>query len=128
MSALQGTGESDRKWPGTEMQPVQPGVSDSRRHPGDADQRSESRKLKPKLLTKDLFHRLSPKARILFVRLRSMGDCLLLTSPLRALKEEFPEFRVTILVESRFAGCFDGNPDVDEILIAGRKHFVGARL
>jgi heptosyltransferase-3 len=57
-----------------------------------------------------------------------MGDCLLLTAPIRALKEEFPEFHVTILVEPRFAGCFDGNPDVDEILIAANKYSVGARL
>ena len=50
-----------------------------------------------------------------------MGDCLLLTSPIRALKEEFPDFRVTVLVESRFAGCFEGNPDVDEVLSIARK-------
>lgn len=45
-----------------------------------------------------------------------MGDCLLLTSPIRALKEEFPGFRISVLVESRFADCFKGNPDFDEIL------------
>jgi len=45
-----------------------------------------------------------------------MGDCLLLTSPIRALKEEFPRFKISVLVESRFAGCFEGNPDVDEVL------------
>ena len=50
-----------------------------------------------------------------------MGDCLLLTSPIRALKEEFPDFRVSVLVESRFAGCFEGNPDVDEVLSIARK-------
>ena len=50
-----------------------------------------------------------------------MGDCLLLTSPLRALKEEFPGFRISVLVETRFADCFDGNPDIDEILPIGRK-------
>ena len=66
--------------------------------------------------TKDLFLRLPPQARILLIRLRSMGDCLLLTSPVRALKEEFPGFRISVLVESRFADCFDGNPDFDEIL------------
>jgi len=57
-----------------------------------------------------------------------MGDCLLLTGPVLALKEEFPAFRVTVLVESRFAGCFDGNPDFDEILIARGKYSAGARL
>jgi ADP-heptose:LPS heptosyltransferase len=57
-----------------------------------------------------------------------MGDCLLLTSPLRALKEEFPQFRIAVLVESRFAGCFDGNPDVDEVIVAGGKLSTAAHL
>jgi heptosyltransferase-3 len=57
-----------------------------------------------------------------------MGDCLLLTSPVRALKEEFPRFRVAVLVESRFAGCFDGNADFDEILVAANKYSTGFRL
>src|SRR5262249_2198684 len=57
-----------------------------------------------------------------------MGDCLLLTSPIRAVKTEFPQFRFTILVESRFAPCFDGNPDIDEILVADRKSSTGSQL
>src|SRR5262249_10180388 len=60
--------------------------------------------------------------------LRSMGDCLLLTGPMRAIKEEFPKFRIAVLVERRFADCFDGNPDVDEVLIAGGKLKTGLRL
>ena len=50
-----------------------------------------------------------------------MGDCLLLTSPIRALKEEFPGFQVSVLVESRFAECFTGNPDIAEVLPIRRK-------
>src|SRR5437879_187960 len=80
------------------------------------------------MLTKDLFHRLSPRARILLIRLRSMGDCMLMTAPVRALKEEFPQFRVTVLVETQFADCFDGNPDFDEILVVSNKFAAGARL
>jgi ADP-heptose:LPS heptosyltransferase len=57
-----------------------------------------------------------------------MGDCLLLTAPVRALKEEFPGFRVTVLVESRFAACFDGNPDFTEILIADGKSSTALKL
>jgi heptosyltransferase-3 len=57
-----------------------------------------------------------------------MGDCLLLTAPVRALKQEFPGFRVAVLVEERFAPCFDGNPDFDEVLIAGGKFSTGLRL
>src|SRR5436309_11358533 len=80
------------------------------------------------MLTKDLFHRLSPRARILLIRLRSMGDCLLLTSPVRALKEEFPSFRISVLVEPRFAPCFSGNPDFDEVIPARGKLTTGGRL
>jgi heptosyltransferase-3 len=57
-----------------------------------------------------------------------MGDCLLLTAPVRALKEEFPGFRISILVEHRFADCFDGNPDFDEVLTVQSKTAIGVRL
>jgi ADP-heptose:LPS heptosyltransferase len=80
------------------------------------------------LKTKDLFHRLRPNARILLIRLRSMGDCLLLTSPVRALKEEFPQFRVSVLVDARFADCFDGNPDFSEVIVVKKKSRTALRL
>jgi len=50
-----------------------------------------------------------------------MGDCLLLTSPVRVLKENFPGFRISVAVEARFAGCFDANPDFDEVLVLKSK-------
>jgi ADP-heptose:LPS heptosyltransferase len=57
-----------------------------------------------------------------------MGDCLLLTSPVRALKEEFPSFRISALVEKRFAPCFSRNPDFAETLTAEGKLGTAARL
>jgi ADP-heptose:LPS heptosyltransferase len=57
-----------------------------------------------------------------------MGDCLLLTSPVRALKEEFPQFRVSVVVDSRFAACFSGNPDFDEVILSANKFSTAARL
>jgi ADP-heptose:LPS heptosyltransferase len=80
------------------------------------------------LKTKDLLRRLPSDARLLLVRLRSMGDCLLLTGPVRALKEEFPGFRISVLVDERFAPCFDGNPDFEEILPVYSKYRTAARL
>jgi ADP-heptose:LPS heptosyltransferase len=73
----------------------------------------------PNALQKPLFDTLPPDARVLFIRLRSMGDCLLLTGPLRALRKRYPAFRVSVLVEPAFADCFRGNPDVDTILQTG---------
>src|SRR5262249_26932953 len=57
-----------------------------------------------------------------------MGDCLLLTGPVRALKEEFPSFRISVLVEPRFASCFSGNRDFNEILTASGKLSTSAKL
>jgi ADP-heptose:LPS heptosyltransferase len=80
------------------------------------------------LKTRDFFQRLRPNARILLIRLRSMGDCLLLTSPVRALKEEFPGFRISVLAEKRFEPCFSGNPDIYEVIPANGKFATGGRL
>jgi len=57
-----------------------------------------------------------------------MGDCLLLTAPVRALKQEFPYFHISVLVEARFADCFDGNPDFDEVLAVSNKYLAGIQL
>lgn len=57
-----------------------------------------------------------------------MGDCLLLTGPVRAVKQEFPGFRISVVVESRFAGCFDGNPDFHEIVSIDGKFAAARRL
>ena len=57
-----------------------------------------------------------------------MGDCLLLTSPIHAVREEFPGFRISVLVESRFVACFEGNDDIDQILPVTGKYSAGLRL
>jgi heptosyltransferase III len=57
-----------------------------------------------------------------------MGDCLLLTSPIRALKEQFPGFLISVLVEARFSGSFSRNPDIADIIVARNKFRTAARL
>ena len=54
-------------------------------------------------------------ARVAVIRLRSLGDCVLTTPALALLKAHRPDLRVQVIVEPRFAGVFEGNPDVDEI-------------
>jgi heptosyltransferase-3 len=60
--------------------------------------------------------RLPSGSRIAVIRLRSLGDCVLTTPALALLKAYRPDLRVSVVVEDRFAGVFEGNPDVDEIL------------
>jgi heptosyltransferase-3 len=62
-----------------------------------------------------LLDRLPAGARIAVIRLRSLGDCVLTTPALSLLKAHRPDLRVAVVVEPRFAGVFEGNPDVDQI-------------
>jgi ADP-heptose:LPS heptosyltransferase len=62
-----------------------------------------------------VLHTLPPSARVLVIRLRSLGDCVLTTPALRLLKNARPDLRVAVMVEQRFAAVFEGNPDVEAI-------------
>jgi len=58
-------------------------------------------------------------ARILILRLRSIGDIVLLTPTLRLLKRWRPDLKVSVLVEGRFRELLEATADVDEILEPG---------
>jgi len=62
---------------------------------------------------------LPERSRILIIRLRSIGDIVLLTPALHLLKSWRPDLVVSVLVEARFRELLEGNPDVDEILSPG---------
>jgi len=49
------------------------------------------------------------------VRLRSLGDCVLTTPALAILKSARPDLRLAVVVEDRYRGVFEGNPDVDGV-------------
>jgi ADP-heptose:LPS heptosyltransferase len=59
-------------------------------------------------------------SRILLIRLRSIGDIVLLTPALHLLKAWRPDLLASVLVEPRFRELLEGNPDVDEILSPGQ--------
>ncbi len=50
------------------------------------------------------------------IRLRSLGDCVLSTAALHLLKSARPDLEIAVVVEERFAGVYEGNPDVARIL------------
>ncbi len=52
-----------------------------------------------------------------------MGDCLLLTGPLRALRIQYPGVRASVLVEPPFVDCYKGNPDVESVIQTSRSKF-----
>ncbi len=59
---------------------------------------------------------LPPGARVLIIRLRSLGDCVLATPALEILKKIRPDLKLGVVVEPPFAPVFEGNPDIDELL------------
>lgn len=64
-----------------------------------------------------LLDQLEQGARVLVVRIRSMGDCVLTTPALRLLAEHRPDLRIGVVVEPRFAGIYEGGlPFVHAIL------------
>jgi heptosyltransferase-3 len=76
-------------------------------------------------LTKRALSRLDPSsvlpalpqgAEILIIRLRSLGDVVLLTPPLAALHAWRPDLQLCVLVSPAVAPVLEGNPAVSEIL------------
>lgn len=55
-------------------------------------------------------------ARVLVVQLRRVGDVLLCTPLLRALRQDWPERRISFLTEAANAPLLSGNPNCDAIL------------
>src|SRR5918992_3350975 len=57
---------------------------------------------------------------MLLIRLRLIGDVVLSTPVIRALRRGFPEAQLTYLVERDAAAVVANNPHLDEVLIAER--------
>jgi heptosyltransferase III len=65
--------------------------------------------------TGDLIARLPSRSRVAVIRLRSLGDCVLTTPALALLKAHRPDLEIHVVVEPRFAGVFEDNPDVSAV-------------
>lgn len=60
---------------------------------------------------------LAPASKVLVIRLRSLGDMLLITPALRALKAWRPDLELWVAVERHFAPVLEGNPDVSGTVV-----------
>ncbi|MGD1072952.1 MAG: glycosyltransferase family 9 protein [Bryobacteraceae bacterium] len=64
----------------------------------------------------DTLDRLAPGSRVAVIRLRSLGDSVLSTPAIHLLKQARPDLQIGVVVEERFAGVFESNPDIAEVL------------
>lgn len=62
-------------------------------------------------------------ARILVVKLATMGDLLLATPALRALRETYPDARIDLLVTPSSAGLLDGWEVIDHVIVLDKYLF-----
>lgn len=64
-------------------------------------------------------------ARVVVLRLRSMGDCILTTPALSLLHQHRPDLRIGVVVEDRFRGIYEGLAFVHDILPPAAKEVRG---
>ncbi len=60
--------------------------------------------------------RLDSGSRVVAIRLRSLGDCVLSTPAVHLLKRARPDLEIAVVVENRYAAVFENHPDVDRVL------------
>jgi ADP-heptose:LPS heptosyltransferase len=66
---------------------------------------------------------LPPNAHILVVKLATIGDLLLATPALRALRETYPQARIDLLVTPASAGLLDGWEVIDRVIVLDKYLF-----
>src|SRR5262249_36351493 len=62
-----------------------------------------------------LFQQLPENSRALFIRIRNLGEAVLDTANLRALKSFRPDLRIATLVEATYADLYAADPQIDVI-------------
>jgi heptosyltransferase-3 len=60
-------------------------------------------------------------ARVLIIRLRSMGDTILLTPALKILHDWRPDLKVSVLLDHPWTELLAGNPSVNGVIASGNK-------
>ena len=65
---------------------------------------------------------------LLAVRSRALGDLVVLTPALRALRRGHPGARLELVTEARYAPLFEDNEAVDHVWRIGRTHRATLRL
>jgi heptosyltransferase-3 len=71
---------------------------------------------------------LPPRARILVVALRRLGDVLLTTPLIRSLRRAYPDATIEVLVFADTAGILAGNPDLDRVIAMAARPTFGQSL
>ncbi len=66
-------------------------------------------------------------ARVLIIRLRSLGDCVLTTPAIGLLHSFRPDLEIGVAVEDRFGAVYEGNPAIARIIAPSRRDVLAFR-
>lgn len=69
----------------------------------------------------------TPPKKILVIRRDNIGDLILSTPFLSALKKRFPDTAIDVFTNSYCAPVLEGNPDVDQVFVYEKGHHRGQR-
>jgi ADP-heptose:LPS heptosyltransferase len=69
-------------------------------------------------------HGFAPMKKILIIKLSAIGDVVQALPALEAIKKTFPASSITWVVEEAAAGILEGHPQIDTLLVSGRKSWV----
>ena len=58
---------------------------------------------------------------MIVIRLRSLGDTILITPALRLLKRFRPDLSITVVIENSLVSVLEGNPDISSVIAVDRK-------
>ncbi|MCG2676403.1 hypothetical protein L6304_04355 [bacterium] len=58
--------------------------------------------------------------RILVKGVNWVGDAIFITPALSALRSGFPKAKISLLVPENLAETYEGNPNIDELIVYGR--------
>ena len=72
----------------------------------------------------NLKDQIKPNAKILLIKVRSIGDVVHNTSVYSPIKKHLPNARLTVLVESTSYDIVKNHPDVDEVLCFDKHCFI----
>lgn len=65
------------------------------------------------------------KMNILIIRLSSIGDVILTTPVLDAIKKKYPDAKIHFMVMDRFQDAISGNPNIDKLILFERERYKG---
>ncbi|MDO8989250.1 MAG: glycosyltransferase family 9 protein [Sideroxyarcus sp.] len=66
--------------------------------------------------------------RVLVIQLGDIGDVVLTTPTIRAVKDAFPEARISVLVRKPFGSLLQADPNLHEVVEAAKSHGLSLRI